>query len=184
MPSTKPWKTTRLHTVHRNKYFSIRQDDVVCPDGTHSTYSYIVSRGGVGIVPVDDSLNVTLIREYKYPIRAVGIHTVSGHIEQGESPMTAARRELREESGITAHKWQSLGRIAASDGISSEYGHIFLARHTTSHTRTADPKEPITILRMPLREAVEMVIDGRITCSYAIVGIMRAAAILRVITVK
>lgn len=163
----------------------MRNDVVRQPDGKTGFYAYMEHGGGVGVVVLDRQGFVYLLREYKYPVRAFGLHLPSGGIEPaGERPLQAAKRELKEEIGFTARRWRALGTLDASDGMSNEKAHLFLAQEITVARVKAPPLEPLTIVRMPLKKAVRMVFDGKIVCSYATTGIIRAAAKLGVIRMR
>lgn len=176
-----PWKQLQSRVVFRNRYFTVREDTVRQPDGKRGRYAYIdhPGGGGAGVVAVDEKHNVFLVREYKYPVRAFGMHLPSGGIEPKETPLEAAKRELLEEIGVSARQWSGLGTIATSDGSSNEIAHLFFARKLIFKRVLAQSLEPLTVIRMPLRKAVTMALDGRITCSYAVAGIIRAAVKLR-----
>lgn len=184
MPSLRPpWKKIKSKIVFRNPYLTVREDVVRQPDGKRGIYAYTDHGGGAGSVVVDAKMNVYLLEEYKYPVHAFGLHLPSGGIDPGETALHAAKRELKEEIGFSARIWKSLGAVATSDGMSSEIGHLFLAQDIKTARIPSPPLEPIRIVRIPLRKAVNMVIDGRINCSYAVTGIVRAAVKLGVLKV-
>lgn len=164
-----------------SQYLVVRDDDVLRPDGKRGRYAYVDHGGGVGTVVVDSALRIYLAYEYKYPVRAFGYHLPSGGIEPGERALASAKRELKEETGFTAKKWTKLGEVAATDGSSSEIAYLFLAQDLKRAPVPPIPLEPMEIVRLPLRKAVQMVLDGRITCSYAVTGIIRAAAKLKML---
>jgi len=178
-----PWKTIKPRTVFRSQYLNVREDDVRRPDGTTGRYAYIEhgGGGGVGVVVYDARGRIYLTKEYKYPVRAFGYHLPSGGIEPGERPLVSAKRELKEETGFTAKTWRALGTLATTDGSSDEIAYLFLVQDITAGKVMAQPLEPMTIVRMPLKKAVQMALDGRITCSYAVAGILRAAAKLKML---
>lgn len=176
-----PWKQIQARVAFQSQYLMVRNDVVRQPDGKRGIYAYTDKMKGVGVVVMDSRKRVYLVEEYKYPVRAYGLHLPSGGVEHGETPLAAAKRELQEETGIVAKKWQTLGRLATSDGSSAEIAHLFLASDIVVGKRKTIPLEPMKIVQMPLKKAVQMVLDGRITCSYAVTGIVRAAAKLMVL---
>lgn len=171
-----PWKKIKSRVVFQNPHLTVREDVVRQPDGKRGIYAYTDKMNGVGVVVMDSHKRVYLVEEYKYPVRAYGLHLPSGGVEHDETPLAAAKRELKEETGIVAKKWQTLGRLATSDGSSAEIAHLFLARDIVVGKRNTIPLEPMKIVQMPLKKAVKMAFNGRITCSYAVTGIVRAAA--------
>lgn len=176
-----PWKQLKKRVVFKSQYLTVCNDLVRQPNGAQGHYAYMDHGGGVGVVVVDEQHDVYLLREYKYPVRVFGLHLPSGGIELGEAALTAAKRELKEEIGFTARKWSALGKLAATDGMSSEIAYLFLAEQIAKARIKPPALEPLTIVRIPLKKAVKMVLDSRITCSYAITGIIRAAAKLKML---
>ena len=178
-----PWKQLKKRVAFASQYLTVRDDEVLRPDKTRGRYAYMAHGGGVGTVVVDAKLHVYLAYEYKYPVRAFGFHLPSGGIEPGESALAAAKRELKEETGFSAKKWEALGEVAATDGSSSEIAYLFLAQGLSHIPVAAIPLEPMEIVRMPLRRAVQMVLNNKITCSYAVTGLIRAAKKLGVVKI-
>ena len=156
----------------------LREDSVVLPRGTEATYEYVEIKNGSSTLAVEENNDVWLVREWKYAIDRPSLEVVSGGIEPGEAPLDAARRELREEAGLHAEEWTPLGHVDPFTTMLSCPNHLFLARGLTHIGRAPDEAEVIEILRVPLAEAVRLVMTGGITHGTSCVLILKAEALL------
>ncbi len=173
-----PWHTRSSRVVFDNGRLRLCEDDVVQPDGAEGRYTYLeLAWPVVAIVPVSEDGHVYLVRQWRYPWRRNSWEIPAGHCELHEPPLHGARRELAEEVGLEAATWDSLGTGFASATLSTRY-HLYLARAlspaSVEHQRDGAEHDMIA-RRVPLPEAVEAAMDGRIEGSLSVVGLLRAA---------
>jgi len=173
-----PWRQQSSTVVFDNGHLRLRQDAVLQPDGAPGSYAYIeVSVPVVGIVPLADDGRVHLVRQWRYPWRRNSWEIPAGHAEPHELPLEAAQRELAEEVGLEAASWEPLGTGFGSAAVDAWY-HLFLARDLAPSARAAqrDAAEHDMIARsVPLAQAVEAAMDGRIVHAFTVVALLRAA---------
>ncbi|SHF58131.1 ADP-ribose pyrophosphatase [Jatrophihabitans endophyticus] len=159
----------------------VRTDEVVQPDGETATREVVEHADSVAIVALDDRERVLLIEQYRHPLAAHLCEIPAGlRDEEGEDPLDTARRELAEETGVSAGSWRTLVDVRTSPGILDETCRIYLARDLTEGDRTgaATGEEAELEARWtPLAEAVAMVFDGRITDALAVSGLLAAARV-------
>lgn len=105
-----PWKTLDSRVIHKSKWLTLYEDNVIKPNGRPGTYTYTQSPPFVLIV-AHDGEHFIMVRQYRYPLKRMMIEFPGGSIEEGEEPLTAAKRELQEETGFSAAKWTRLGII-------------------------------------------------------------------------
>jgi 8-oxo-dGTP pyrophosphatase MutT (NUDIX family) len=172
-----PWKTFSSLPVCKNNWFAVREDRVIGPDGEPGTY-HVVSAGrlAVGVLPLWEDGSLTLVGQYRYPIKEYTWEIPEGGGEFDVDPLETAKRELREETGIRAETWEYLGRTHTSNCFLDEVCHLFLATGLTQGVAEPGPEEILQVKRVPFAEAIAMVKDGRITDAISIAGIFHLLA--------
>lgn len=148
----------------------MREDQVIRPDGNPGLYGVIEIRPSVGVVAIDDADRVVLVGQWRYSLDRYSWEIPRGGSNPGEADMQAvATRELQEEAGVKATRWQLLGAVDICNGVANDVQTLFLATGLSSVATHHDPEEDITIKWVPFSEAVKMVMDGGITevCSVA-----------------
>ena len=172
-----PWKTLSTSRIYQNPWFDVREDRVIRPDGQPGTYSVVsAARTATGILPLWPDGSLTLVGQYRYAIGEYSWEIPEGGGGLGDDPESIARRELLEETGIQAEKWEYLGRIHTSNCFVDEVCHLFLASYLTSGTPLPDAVEVIRLRREPFATVVQMVVDGTITDSISAAGVLRLLA--------
>lgn len=158
-----PWKKLSSQIVYQNKWYSVRRDEVIRPDGQPGEYNVVESPEAVFIVPVDEDQNVYLIGLFRYTTNMYSLEIPAGGGE-GQDPLVAAKRELQEEIGHTAGKWEKLGNVQSANGLLCEIGHVYLATELSDTGQHAQLEEGINEVRkVPLREAFQMIKRGEIS---------------------
>lgn len=157
------------------------KDEVSLPDGGRSYREVIRHIGAVCVIPVTDDGNVILERQYRYPLGQVMTEIPAGKLDYPEEDRLAAiKRELKEETGYTADRWQDIGLFFPAAAYSDERITMYLATGLHKGAQELDQGEFLNVFEMPLKEAVEQVMSGQITDSKTQVAILKAANILGV----
>ena len=159
--------------------FTVTRDEVLLPDGSKGRRDLVHSNGGVVILPLDEEGNVTLVRQYRYAHGRVLLEAAAGKLEPGEEPFPAAQRELREETGFTAARWDFLGAIETSPGFLTEKLYLYLARELRRGEQALDEGEFLEPLCLPLEEAARMAADGRIDDGKTLAVLLRAGHLIK-----
>jgi 8-oxo-dGTP pyrophosphatase MutT (NUDIX family) len=153
----------------------LREDQVTRPDGQPGLYGVVEFRNrAVGVVPVTADGDTFLVGQWRYPLGAYSWEIPEGGAPLDEPLLEAARRELIEETGITAQRWTYLGELSTSNSCTNELGCVFLAEDLKFGTAAPDGTERLQVRRLPLREAYEMAMTGEISDGLAIIGLARA----------
>ncbi len=165
--------------IHRGNLVRLCQDSVILPDGTAALYEHVEIKHGASTLAIEPNGDVWLVREWKYAIDRPSLEVVSGGVETGEEPLDTARRELREEAGLAAARWTSLGFVDPFTTMLRCPNHMFIAEELSPVPHQLDAGEALETVRMPLAEAVARVVSGEITHATSCVLILRAAALKR-----
>jgi ADP-ribose pyrophosphatase len=141
----------------------VKRDTVKLPNGNEATREWIKHPGASSVIPVLPDGRIVLVRQYRYPIGKVTLEVPAGKLDApDEDPLYCATRELSEETGYQAEHIEKLTTIATTVGFSNEYIHLYVAEGLTPGKQHPDEDEFINVVKVPLDEAVQMVLDGRI----------------------
>jgi ADP-ribose pyrophosphatase len=169
-----PWKVESSKCRYKNPFLSLMEDQVIQPDGKPGTYATVEIKPGVSILPIDEDGNAYLIRQFRYALGRDSIEVVSGGLEEGETPLDAAKREVREEMGIQAEEWHDLGQIEEDTSLVRSRGYLFLARRLSFTKPEQDGTEQVEFLKMSFEEAVQRVMQSEIVHSPSALVILKA----------
>ncbi len=157
----------------------VKRDTVRLPNGHSAIRELIRHIGAVCVIPVLDNGDVIMERQYRYPIDRVILEIPAGKLDAaGEDRLSAAQRELREETGYTAEEWINIGDFHAAPAYSDEYITMYMARGLRRGDRHLDEDEFLDVHTVPLKELVEEVMAGRISDAKTQVCILKAARLL------
>ena len=169
------WKMLSRRIVFENDWMHVFEDEVINPGGGRNLYGHVHFRNrAVAIVALDDSGHTWLVGQHRYTLDEYSWELPMGGAPLGEDPLEAARRELKEETGIEAREWKELMQLHTSNSITDEAGRVFVATGLTFGETNFEETEDITVRKLPFDDAVAMVLDGQITDAIS------AAALLRV----
>jgi 8-oxo-dGTP pyrophosphatase MutT (NUDIX family) len=149
---------------------------VIRPDGKPGIYGVVEIRPSIGVVAIDDNDRIALVGQWRYSVNRYSWEVPRGGSHPGETDMLeVARRELAEETGLSAAHWEMLGPVDVCNGVADDVQTLFLATGLSQTNMRLDPEEDITVEWQPFDEAVSMAMDGRITEVCSIAAILRVA---------
>lgn len=160
-------------TVFNGLVFNVEQMDVEIGAKGFHTYQIIRHPGGAAVLPVHEDGTVSLISQLRPAVAERLLEIPAGRLDPQEPPQECARRELQEETGITAAKLTSLGSILSSPGVFDEVIHLFAATGLSEGVAEPEADEEIETIRIPLEDAYAMVLDGRISDAKTIAALFR-----------
>jgi 8-oxo-dGTP pyrophosphatase MutT (NUDIX family) len=171
-----PWKTRSSRLVYDNAWIRVREDEVLRPDGLPGIYGVVHFKNrAVGVLPVDDQGRIWLVGQYRYPLQAYSWEIPEGGSPDTESPEATARRELREETGLTAGRLELIATAHLSNSVSDELGYVFRATELTLGTVEPEGCEQIAVRRLDWDEAERMLRGGEITDSLSVIALLHEA---------
>jgi len=180
LPTTKnPWKPKSSKLVFQNPWLTLHEDEVINPGGGLSHYGKINFKNlAIGIIPLDENNNTWLVGQYRYVPDCYSWEIPMGGGPLDIDPLESAKRELKEETGLTAHDWQELMRIRTSNSVTDELGLVYVARGLTQGETEFEETEELLIQKLPLDEAVERALNGEITDSLSVAGLLKLKVLL------
>jgi len=174
------WKRLNSRTVFENDWMEVREDRVINPGGGENQYGYVHFKNrAVAIVPLDKDDNVWLVGQQRYTLDAWSWELPMGGAPLDEPPLVAAKRELREETGLTATHWTEVMQLHPSNSITDELGFVYLAEGLTEGKTAFEETEDLEIRMLPLADALAMVRDGEITDAISVAALYRCAELRR-----
>ena len=170
------WKTLTTNTVYENAWLELSHREVITPGGSNGIYGLVKFKNqAIGVLPIDDENNIYLVGQFRYAIDEYSWEIPEGGGKLGADPLIAAKRELKEETGLVANIWTSLGRIHTSNSATNEEGFLFIAEELSQEEAEPEDTEVFQIKKISLKDAVEMVMRSEITDSLSVCAILMAA---------
>jgi ADP-ribose diphosphatase len=154
----------------KNKLFSVVEEVATDPGGFEIKRSIIRHPGSAVMMAVDDHDRVLLVKQFRLPAQRELWELPAGRLDPGESPLQAAKRELREETGYAAKEWTKIATFWASPGYVDEKMHLFLAHELTQGEQEPMEDERIEIHWFAAKELQELVRDGKILDAKTLIG--------------
>lgn len=147
-------------------------DDIELPDGRRFTLALLRHPGASAVVPFVDDRTILMLRQYRYAAGGTLWEVPAGKLDPGETPEACAARELEEETGRRARRYERLGSIHTSPGFTDEVIHLFVAFELEPGTRALDPHESLEAFPVPIDEAFAMIDSGGITDSKTLCALL------------
>lgn len=168
-------RAVKKNYIYRGKIVSLRCDDAVLPDGKPCKREVVEHPGGAAVLCVQDG-NAVLVRQYRYAYGEELLEIPAGKLEKGEDPMSAARRELEEETGLRAGKLELLYVLYPTPGYTNEKIYIYLADEVSPAVRHLDEDEFLDVVRLPVDELLGRIERGELRDGKTAVGALLYAA--------
>lgn len=172
-----PWTTLSGQEKYDNPWINVTEYKVINPAGGNGIYGKVHFKNkAIGVIAIDAEQNTWLVGQYRYTLNQFSWEIPEGGGNPEEDPLEAAKRELREETGFTAKKWTRLSTLHTSNSVTDEEGFLFLAEDLVAGEASLEETEAdLKVKKLPLKEAVDMVLRGDITDSMSMIGLLLVA---------
>lgn len=172
-----PWTTLSGEVKYENRWITVTEYQVINPSGGKGIYGKVHFKNkAIGIIPVDRDLNTWLVGQYRYTLSAWHWEIPEGGGDLNRDPLESAKRELQEETGLIATSWTQILHLHTSNSVTDEEGYVFLAEDLRQDSNALEETEAdMKVWKLPLKDALEMVLTGKITDSISIMAILQVA---------
>jgi 8-oxo-dGTP pyrophosphatase MutT (NUDIX family) len=172
-----PWTTKSGEEKYNNPWIQVTEYQVINPAGKPGIYGKIHFKNkAIGIVALDAQSNIWLVGQWRYPLEQWSWEIPEGGGPIGVDLLESAKRELKEETGLTANRWTMIQRTHLSNSVSDEEGFIFLAEDLQEgHHEREDTEADMRVKKVALGDALRMVMEGEITDSLTVMGLLKVA---------
>lgn len=167
------WKKLSSKVIYENPWMTVVEDRVINPSGGQNDYGHIrFKTRAVAIIPIDDAGNTWLVGQDRYTLGEYSWEVPMGGAPKGEDALAAAKRELKEETGLEAEHWTEILRLHTSNSITDEEGFAYIAKSLQQGETDFEETENIEVRKLPLAEAVAMVQNGEITDAISVAALL------------
>lgn len=171
------WQTLSSEEKYDNRWINVTEYQVINPAGGKGIYGKVHFKNkGIGIVAFDNDENTWLVGQWRYTLDEWCWEIPEGGGALNTDPIESAKRELKEETGLVAERWTMIQRAYLSNSVSDEEGFLFLAEDLTQQeSELEDTEADLKVWKLPFKDALQMVLTGKITDSLSVMGILKVA---------
>ena len=172
-------KTLETKSVFEGKVINVKHDTVELENGEKAKREIVEHPGGVCIAALDEEQKLLFVRQFRYPYREIVLELPAGKLEKGQTPLENGKRELLEETGAVGREYITLGKLYPSPGYCGEIIHLYFCKTDHYEKQRLDEDEFVSVEKIPLNKAVEMVLNNEIPDAKTQVAVLKTAALVR-----
>lgn len=165
-------KTLSEKYIFRGKFLDLHVDEVLLPNGKRATREIIEHKGAACVAALTSENEVLFVKQFRCPFKKIFLELPAGKLD-GDEPLECAKRELLEETGSVGKDFVSLGKMYPTVAYCTEVIHMFACKVTDFEKPKPDDDEFVEMVKIPLNEAVQMVLNGEISDAKTQIGILK-----------
>ncbi|TRX56278.1 NUDIX hydrolase [Fulvivirga sp. M361] len=175
--SESPWTTLSAEEKYDNNWINVTEYEVLNPGGGQGIYGKVSFKNkAIGIIPLDDTNHTWLVGQHRYTLNEYSWEIPEGGAPLAEDIFSAAKRELKEETGIMARRWEKIMRFHTSNSVTDEEAFVFLATELSfGPSELEETESDLVVKKLHLTEALNMVMQSQITDSMSVAGLLKVA---------
>lgn len=176
MTDNNPWQILQSKQVYDNPWIGLTEYDVINPNGGKGIYGKVHFKNtAIGILVLDEDWQTYIVGQYRFVLNQYSWEIPEGGGQVGTDPLEGAKRELLEETGLTAAKWDYLLGMHLSNSVSDEWGVVYIARGLSQHEAMPEETEQLHVRKIPFDQLLDMVDKGEITDSLTVAAVYKVA---------
>ncbi len=173
------WKTLTSALVYESAWIAVNRHETINPAGNPAVYSVVNFKNlAIGIIPLSEDGYTWLVGQWRYPLNAYSWEIPEGGGPLGEEPIKTAERELKEETGIVAKKFEEIMQLHLSNSATDEHAFVFLATDLSFEESEPEETEDLQVKKVHITEAFDMVLKGEITDAISVAAIFKVKYLL------
>ncbi len=175
-----PWVTRSSAVRFENPWMRVVQNDVINPSGGDGEYTVVHFKNrAVAVIPIDEEDHTWLVGQYRYAVNTYEWEIPAGGAPNQEPPLVCAKRELAEETGLVANRWDLiLDGLQLSNSITDERAYTYVARGLSQQAAAPEETEKLRVRRLPLQEAIDMAASGELRDCFSVVSLLKLSHLL------
>lgn len=169
-----PWQKISSKLVYDNPWISLSEYEVITPAGKPGIYGKVHFKNiAIGVIAIDKEDNTYLVGQYRFVLDTYSWEIPEGGCPEGTDWLDAAKRELKEETGFNANTWTEILKMDVSNSVSDEFAVVYVAEDLIAGDSEPEETEQLQIKKMPFSEALNWVMEGKITDSISVAAILK-----------
>jgi 8-oxo-dGTP pyrophosphatase MutT (NUDIX family) len=175
-----PWKILSTQKIYENPWIELNEYQVINPQGGNGIYGVVHFKHiAIGVIPLDEELNTWIVGQYRFPLNEYSWEIPEGGGKLEVPILESAKRELLEECGIIAQKWNCILKMHLSNSVSDEVGYVWVAQDLSFTKSQPEETELLEVQKIPFSELYERVMNGEITDSLSVAGVLKLQCLLK-----
>lgn len=173
-----PWKTLSIRDIYDNRWIGVAEHQVTNPSGKPGIYGKVSFKNiACGIIPLDGEGNTWIVGQYRYTLDEYSWEIPMGGVALQTDLLTGAKRELQEETGMSASRWKQILKVHISNSITDEVGIVYVAEGLEYGKTAFDETEKLELRKLPFKDLLQMTLNGEITDVLSVAGILKLATL-------
>lgn len=174
-----PWHIRTRREIYDNPWITVHHHEVTTPGGSPGIYGTVHFKNlAIGVLPLDDDGYTWLVGQHRFPLRQYSWEMPEGGGQLGTDPLAAARRELKEETGLEASRWEKVLEMHLSNSVSDERAIAYVARGLSQGQAAPEDTEALRVKRVKFDDVYRMVLRGEVTDSLTVATVLRVKLLL------
>ena len=174
MHQKNPWTIKSSKAIYQNPWIDVTEFEVLNPAGKPGIYGKVHFKNiAVGVVPITTDMHTYLVGQYRFTIDAYSWEIPEGGCPESTDPLQTAIRELKEETGFEASTWTEILKMDVSNSVSDEFAVVYVAQDLIAGEAEPEETEDLKMMKMPFTQAVQWVMEGKITDSISVAAILK-----------